>query len=99
MTYAVALYRSDRGDTPIILYETKNMKEAVEALKQADAEWVKSTSEKRPFRMTTPFHSSFLPSLIYEIKLLEIDADEKERLDFIKNATGGKDFSSMFNHG
>lgn len=91
MVYIVELYRSDRRQ-PIILKETNDEQEANDILNAADAEWTNSTAEKRPFRMKVPTKSSFLPSLIYEIQIVEMTAKDYEQRDFVKNVTNGRSF-------
>ena len=90
--YIVELFRSDYRE-PITLIETHDEKEAIDVLTGADDEWTLSTAEKRPFRMKKPIRSSFLPSLIYEIKITEYIAEEYEKKNFINKFTNGKPFA------
>jgi len=96
MVYIVALYRSDNRE-PLILIETSDIKEAESILAAADEEWTLSTSEKRPFRMKKPIKSSFLPSLIYEIKISELTAKEFEETQFLSQFAKGKSFGETMN--
>ena len=89
--FIVELYRSDRRE-PIILKETNDEKEANDILNAADEEWTLSTADKRPFRMKVPTRSSFLPSLIYEICIVEMTVKDYEQRDFVKKVTNGKSF-------
>jgi len=65
---------------PLVTLETHDKNEAIEKLKALDGEWIKSVEEKRPFRITLPFYASFSPSLVIEIKVEELSAEDYSRL-------------------
>lgn len=78
--HIVYLTRTDRREK-IELGAFNTQKQALEVLNAASAEWYESTSEKRPFRMDVPYMTHFLPNLIVEIEISEMDELEYQRLN------------------
>lgn len=65
---------------PLVTLETHDKNEAIEKLKALDNEWIESVKDNRPFRITLPFYASFTPSLVIEIKVEELSAEDYARL-------------------
>jgi hypothetical protein len=81
--YVVVVRRTDTHQ-PLWVHETTSKKEANECHQQLTDEWAKSSLEKRPFILSSPKVTSFLPLLIYEIEVLTMTPQdyqiEKEEL-------------------
>jgi len=65
---------------PLVTLETHDKNEAIKKLKALDNEWIQSVEEKRPFRIQEPFYASFTPSLVIEVKVEEMSAEDYARL-------------------
>lgn len=73
--FIVTVNRTDTAE-PMWVLETQQKAEAISCHQELTKEWAASAAEKRPFVLTSPKITSFLPALIYEIEVLEMTPQE-----------------------
>jgi hypothetical protein len=73
--YVVELHRSDLPQ-PIELLVGNTEEAAKDELERNTKEWIESTKEQRPFIMSAPFESRFVPGLIKEIRVLPMTLEQ-----------------------
>ena len=76
LIYQVLILRVDGNH--MVAFKSENQEEANTAYKGLELEWKNSTAEKRPFQVLNQMHS-MLPSLISELKVETLSADEYQK--------------------
>lgn len=74
MVYSVIIFRSD--EKHIIVLESNDYNKCYEKWKFLQNAWVDSAKETKPFVLEDPIVTAFAPSLIYEIKVIPVMAEE-----------------------
>ena len=78
LMYRVCVIRQDKSE-PIYVLDTDLLEQAVKCYRELDKEWVTSVEEKRPFRLITPYITSFVTSLCKEIKIEKMTLEEYQQ--------------------
>lgn len=73
--YVVELHRSDIPQ-PLELLVGNSEEAAKDELEKNTQEWIESSKEQRPFKMSAPFESRFVPSLIKEIRVVPLTLEQ-----------------------
>jgi hypothetical protein len=66
--YSVWIMRRDQSHITVL--ETSNFEEADKAYQELEARWTTALKDQLPFKLRSPYMTSFDPGLIYEISLL-----------------------------
>ena len=76
--YRVCIVRNDKAE-PIYVYDSEVLNQAVKCYQELDKEWTTSVEEKRPFRLSTPYMTSFTPGLCVEIFIDKMSIEEYQQ--------------------
>ena len=74
MVYEVVILRQDGNHLSII--QSTDYDKCYEKWKALQTEWTNSVKEQKPFILEDPVVTAFSPSMIYEIKLIPIMAED-----------------------
>ena len=73
--YRVLVVRQDL-QIPLYVYESDSLESVEKCYRELDKEWTTSVEEKRPFRLRSPFITSFSPALCMEIKVEKLTFED-----------------------